>query len=154
MSEVRPVPEGFHTITAHLTVADAAKAIAFYTEAFGAEEVVRMPGPGGKVMHAEMSLGDSRLLLNDEFPDVDVRGPAAIGGTPVTLHLYVPDIDAFVARAEKAGAKVTLPVQDTFWGDRYGRLEDPFGHSWAVATRTKNMTLHEMREASRKAMEG
>ena len=154
MSEVRPVPEGFHTITAHLTVADAAKAIEWYTEALGAEEVVRMPGPGGTVMHAEMSLGDSRMLLNDEFPDMGVRGPASLGGTPVTMHLYVPDVDALVARAEKAGAKVTLEVQDTFWGDRYGRFEDPFGHSWAVATRTKNMTLNEMREASRKAMGG
>ena len=101
-----------------------------------------------------MSLGDSRMLLNDEFPDMGVRGPASLGGTPVTMHLYVPDVDALVARAEKAGAKVTLEVQDTFWGDRYGRFEDPFGHSWAVATRTKNMTLNEMREASRKAMGG
>jgi uncharacterized glyoxalase superfamily protein PhnB len=151
MPATNPVPEGFYTVTPHLTVDDAAAAIDFYKQAFEAEELIRMPAPGGdKVMHAEILIGDSRVLLNDEYPEAEVHGPKKIGGSPVTLHLYVADVDAFVARATRAGARVTMPVQDTFWGDRYGRIEDPFGHQWAVATRVRDMSLNDMRDASRK----
>ena len=132
----KPIPEGFHTLTPHMIVKGAAEAIEFYKRAFGAEEVVRMPGMSGMVMHSELRIGDSPVMVNDEFPDMGVRGPASLGGSPVTLHLYVDDVDAVMEKAEKAGAKVTMPAQDTFWGDRYGRLEDPFGHQWSVATRT------------------
>lgn len=153
MADVKSIPEGFHTVTPHITVKDAAQALDFYKAAFGAEEVVRMPGPGGKVMHAEIRIGDSRMLLNEEFPEMDVKGPKAFGGSPVTLHLYVEDADGLVKQAADAGAKITMPVQDTFWGDRYGRLEDPFGHQWAIATRVREMSFQEMREASRKAFD-
>lgn len=153
MADVKSIPEGFHTLTPHITVKDAARALDFYKAAFGAEEVVRMPGPGGKVMHAEIRIGDSRMLLNEEFLEMDVKGPGVYGGSPVTLHLYVEDADALVRQAASAGAKITMPVQDTFWGDRYGRLEDPFGHQWAIATRIREMSFQEMREASRKAFE-
>jgi uncharacterized glyoxalase superfamily protein PhnB len=145
MAGAKPIPEGFHTLTPHMIVKGAAEAIEFYKRAFGAEEIVRMPGPGGMVMHSELRIGDSPLMVNDEFPDVGVRGPASIGGSPVTLHLYVEDVDALMERAEKAGAKITMPAQDTFWGDRYGRLEDPFGHQWSLATRTENLTADEIR---------
>ena len=153
MADVKSIPEGFHTLTPHITVKDAAQALDFYKEAFGAEEVVRMPGPGGKVMHAEIRIGDSRMLLNEEFLEMDVKGPEVFGGSPVTLHLYVEDADALVKQAADAGAKITMPVQDTFWGDRYGRLEDPFGHQWEVATRVREMSFQEMRDASRKAFD-
>lgn len=153
MADVKSIPEGFHTLTPHITVKDAAQALDFYKAAFGAEEVVRMPGPGGKVMHAEIRIGDSRMLLNEEFPEMEVKGPTAFGGSPVTLHLYVEDADALLKQAADAGAKITMPVQDTFWGDRYGRLEDPFGHQWAIATRVREMSFQDMREASRKAFD-
>jgi uncharacterized glyoxalase superfamily protein PhnB len=150
MARAKPIPEGFHTITPHLIVRGAAEAIEFYKRAFGAEEIVRMPGPAGMVMHSELRLGDSPLMVNDEFEDMGVRGPVTIGGSPVTLHLYVDDMDSLMERAEKAGAKITMPAQDTFWGDRYGRLEDPFGHQWSVATRTENLTADEIRQRAAK----
>jgi uncharacterized glyoxalase superfamily protein PhnB len=153
MADVKSIPEGFHTLTPHITVKDAAQALDFYKAAFGAEEMVRMPGPGGKVMHAEIRIGDSRMLLNEEFLEMDLKGPKEFGGSPVTLHLYVEDADALVKQAANAGAKITMPVQDTFWGDRYGRVEDPFGHQWAIATRVREMSFQEMRDASRKALD-
>jgi len=140
-----PVPEGFHTVTPHLIIQGAAGAIDFYQRAFGAEEVCRMPGPdGATVMHAELKIGDSMLMLCDEFPQMGSRSPGTLGGTPVTIHLYVPDAEAVVARAAEAGAEVTMPVQDMFWGDRYGRLRDPFGHEWAVATHVEDLTPEEI----------
>ena len=136
-----PVPEGFHTMSPHLIVKGAAQAIDFYKKAFGAEEVMRMPGPDGKtVMHAELKIGNSMVMLADEFPDMGCRGPQSIGGSPVTLHLYVSDVDAAFNKAVKAGAKVTMPLADMFWGDRYGKLTDPFGHEWSVATHTRDLT--------------
>ncbi len=146
-STVKPIPEGMHTITPHLVCAGAADAIAFYEKAFDAVELARLPGPGGKLMHAQLRIGDSPLMLVDEMPEWGALGPRALKGTPVTIHLYVPDVDAAVAQAEAAGAKVTMPVADMFWGDRYGQVEDPFGHKWSLATHTKDMSPDEIKSA-------
>jgi len=131
---VNPIPEGFHTVTPHLIVKDAAKALEFYSRAFGAEETMRMTSPdGGKVMHAEMRIGDSHLFIADEYPDFGAVGPQALGGSPVTIHLYVRDANAAYQRALDAGARATMPLADQFWGDRYGKLVDPYGHHWSIA---------------------
>jgi len=147
MATVKPVPEGFHTLTPHLVVAGAAQAIDFYKQAFGAVEVTRMPGPDGKIMHAQLRIGDSPVMLAEEMPSCSSFGPATLKGTPVTLHLYVNDADASCARAASAGAKVVMPVTDMFWGDRYGVVQDPFGHQWAIATHVREVTPQEMRTA-------
>ncbi|HZZ95071.1 MAG TPA: VOC family protein [Usitatibacter sp.] len=147
MSSPKPVPEGFHTVTPHLVCDGAAEAIEFYKKAFGAIEVTRMPAPDGKIMHAQIRIGDSALMLAEEMPGCASLGPRTLKGTPVTLHLYVNDCDAFVARAEKAGAKVVMPVADQFWGDRYGLVQDPWGHQWSVATHVRDVGPDEMREA-------
>ncbi|SAL03823.1 glyoxalase/bleomycin resistance protein/dioxygenase superfamily protein [Caballeronia calidae] len=133
-SAVKPIPEGMHSLTPHLVCAGAADAIEFYKRAFGAVELGRLAGPNGKIMHAQVRIGDSALMLVDEDPAYGMIGAKALKGSPVTIHLYVEDVDAVVRQAEAAGAKVTMPVADMFWGDRYGRLEDPFGHQWSVAT--------------------
>jgi PhnB protein len=143
---VKPIPEGMHSLTPHLVCAGAAEAIEFYRKAFNAVESARMPGPDGKLMHAAVRIGDSTLMLVDENAQWGMLGPRALKGSPVTLHLYVEDADATVAQAAAAGAKVTMPVADMFWGDRYGQLEDPFGHRWSVATHTRDLTPEEMRE--------
>lgn len=141
---VSPVPEGFRTITPHLIIKDAGKAIDFYKKAFGAEEVMCMRGPGGNgVMHAEIKIGDSYLMIADEFPDFGCLGPKSIGGSPVTVHLYVKDADAVYNQAVKAGATATMPLTDMFWGDRYGKLADPFGHHWSVATHKEDVSPEE-----------
>jgi uncharacterized glyoxalase superfamily protein PhnB len=137
-----PVPEGFHTITPHLVIKNAKAAIEFYKKAFGAEEVLSMPGPDGKLMHAEIKIGDSRLMIGEECPDMGISGPSG-GKSPVSIHCYVRDVDAFFKRAVSAGAKVTMPVDDMFWGDRYGKLEDPYGHHWSVATHKEDVTPEE-----------
>ena len=147
----KPIPDGFHTVTPHLTMKNAGEAIEFYRKAFGAEEVARMPGPGGSVMHAEIRIGDSPIMLNDEFPEHGARGPKTIGGTPVSIHLYVNDVDALFDRAVKAGAKVTMPIADMFWGDRFGKLEDPFGHQWSLATHKEDVTPEECMERAKAA---
>ena len=142
---VKAIPEGHHTLTPHLIIQGCSDAIEFYKRAFGAEEVGRMNGPDGKsVMHAEMKVGDSRLMLADEFPAMGVKGPKSIGGSPVTLHLYVQDVDAAYDKAIAAGATVVMPVADMFWGDRYGRLRDPFGHEWSIATHKQDLSHDEM----------
>jgi uncharacterized glyoxalase superfamily protein PhnB len=152
MPKAKPIPDGFHTITPHLVVKDASKAIDFYKKAFGAEELERHPGPDGKsIMHATIKIGDSRVMLNDEFPDMGCRGPLAIGGTAVTLHLYVQDVDKAFERATKAGAKVTMPLADQFWGDRYGIVADPFGHMWSIATHMQDMTGVDLAKAAQAA---
>lgn len=144
---VNPIPPGMHTITPHLVCKDAAAAIEFYKEAFGAVEEMRLPGPDGKLMHAMLRIGDSKLMLVDEFPDMHVRGPQALGGSPVTIHLSVVDADAAFRRATAAGASVRMPVTDMFWGARYGLVQDPSGHMWSIATQVRNLTPEQIVEA-------
>ena len=150
----RTVTQGlddFHTITPHLVVRDAARAIEFYTRAFGAAELYRNLAPDNKsIMHAELMLGNSRFLLHDEFPERDLLSPVAYGGTSTTLHLYVDDVDAVFANAVQAGATVLMPLEDCFWGDRYGILKDPFGHRWSLATRLKDLSPKELQEQAGK----
>ncbi|MBI4879016.1 MAG: VOC family protein [Planctomycetes bacterium] len=137
---VRAVPEGFNTVSAYLVVPDAARASKFYAAAFGAETGLCMSGPGGKgTMHAEMRIGDSMVMLADENPHMGMRSPGSLGGTPVSLHLYVQDVDALFARAVAAGCTAVFPVMDAFWGDRYGKLRDPFGHEWGIATHKEDL---------------
>jgi PhnB protein len=139
--------DDFHTITPHLIVRDAPRAIEFYNRAFGAAELFRNLAPDGKsLMHAELMLGDSRFLLHDEFPEQGLLSPLGYGGTGVTLHLYVPDVDSMFQSAVDRGAKVLMPVQDCFWGDRYGILLDPFGHRWSIATRLKDLSPSELQQ--------
>ena len=150
---VKRIPDGMHSLTPHLVCAGAADAIEFYKKAFNAVETARMPGPDGKLMHGAVRIGDSTLMLVDENPQCGMLGPKALKGSPVTIHLYVDDADATAAQAVAAGAKVTMPVADMFWGDRYGVLEDPYGHRWSVATHTRDMSPEEMRQAMAKMME-
>jgi len=144
-SHVKPIPTGMHTLTPHLVVKEANQAIEFYKKAFGAEEIGRLTAPDGKsIMHADLKIGDSHVFLVDEFPQMDCRGPQSIGGTPVTIHMYVEDVDAAFGKAVAAGAKVRMPLSDMFWGDRYGVLTDPFGHSWSMATHREDLTPEEI----------
>lgn len=145
-ANVKAIPDGYHTITPHLVIRNAAKAIEFYKKAFGAEEIARMPGPDGKsVMHAELSIGNSKFMIGDESPHMQRWvSPDSLKGTTLALHLYVEDVDKVVDRAVKAGATVSMPVMDAFWGDRYGRVTDPFGHEWGVATHKKDLTPDEI----------
>jgi PhnB protein len=151
-TSVKPIPDGMHSLTPHLVCAGAADAIEFYKRAFGAVELGRLPGPDGKLVHAAVRIGDSTLMLVDENPQWDALGPKALKGSPVTVHLYVTDVDATVAQAVAAGAKVTMPVADMFWGDRYGQLEDPFGHRWSVATHTRDLSFDEIKKAMPRSM--
>ena len=149
---VKPIPDGMHSLTPHLICADAAGAIEFYQRAFGAVETMRLPAPGGKLMHAAVRIGDSTLMLVDEMPEWGALGPKALKGTPVTMHLFVEDVDAVVARAVAAGATVKMPVADMFWGDRYGVLQDPFGHQWSVATHQRDLSPQQIAEGMKSAM--
>lgn len=149
-TNVKPIPDGMHSVTPHLVCAGAAQAIEFYGKAFDATEVSRLPGPKGRLMHAMIRIGDSPLMLVDEAPEWGMLGPISLKGSPVTIHLYVEDVDAFVARAVGAGAKITMPLADMFWGDRYCQLEDPFGHRWSVATHIRDTSPAEMQEAMQK----
>lgn len=143
----QPVPSGMHTITPHLVCEGAAAAMAYYQQAFDAVETWRLPGPDGKIMHASMRIGDSTIMLVDDFPEHGSLGPKALKGSPVTLHLYVADVDAAYAQAIEAGGEAKMPPQDMFWGDRYGILIDPFGHSWALATHKQDLTTEEITRA-------
>lgn len=147
MNKTQPIPDGYHTLTPHLICRNAGQAIDFYKKAFGAEELMRMPGPGGSVMHAEVKIGDSIVMIADENPQWDCKSPLALQGTPVTLHLYVENVDQAFDRAIKAGAKEKMGVMDMFWGDRYGQVVDPYGHTWSLATHTKDMTPAEIGKA-------
>ncbi|MDQ7988477.1 MAG: VOC family protein [Candidatus Dactylopiibacterium sp.] len=149
MTASRSIPEGMSAITPHLTCRNASAAIAFYVEAFGAVELARLPTPDGRLMHALIRIADAPVMLVDEFTERGMLSPQALQGTPVTLHLYVPDVDAAVARAVAAGAQVTLPVDDMFWGDRYGRVLDPFGHQWSIATHLRDLSPEEIARAAR-----
>jgi len=144
MANIRPIPTGFHTLTPTLTVDNAAEAIEFYKRAFGAQEVERCLGPSNKVMHAEIRIGDSTLMLNDEFPDWDCRSPKTIGGTASAIYVYVEHVDKVFDRAVKAGATVVMPLQDQFWGDRCGQIIDPYGHKWSIATHVEDVSPEEM----------
>lgn len=150
-SNVKPVPEGMHSVTPHLVCAGAADAIEFYKKAFGAEEVMRLPGPNGKLGHAMIRIGDSAVMLADEFPQWESLGPLALKGSPVTLHLAVPNVDQVYERALAAGARVRMPLADMFWGDRYGIVEDPFGHRWSIATHIRDVSPEEMAAEMAKA---
>jgi len=143
-SHANPIPNGFHSLTPYLCVSDAARAIEFYDKAFGATLIMRLAEPGGRVGHAELQVGDSVIMLADEHPEYGVRSPRAFGGSPVSLHLYVEDVDAVVARAVAAGAKVVHPVADKFYGDRSGRVEDPFGHVWDIGTHKEDVSPDEV----------
>lgn len=142
--KVDPIPEGCHTVTPHLIVRGADKAIDFYKKAFAAEEICRCPGPNGKLMHAEIQIGDSHVYLAEEFPDMGCKSPQAYNGSPVTIHLYVEDVDASFKKAVAAGSTATMPVSDMFWGDRFGKLKDPFGHEWSIATHKEDLTPEQM----------
>jgi uncharacterized glyoxalase superfamily protein PhnB len=141
-------PAGYHTVTPAIIVRGADRAIEFYREAFGAEEVTRMAGPDGAVMHAEIRIGDSIVMLGDESPQFGTLSPFSTNGTSGSLHIYVDDADAAFARALRAGATVRYPLEDTFWGDRYGKVTDPFGHEWGIATRVKEMSDDEVQRAA------
>lgn len=151
MPKAKPIPDGFHTVTPHLVCKGAAQAIEFYKKAFGAEEIMRMPGPGGAIMHAEVKIGDSIVMLAEENLEWGSKAPTTLGGTPITIGLYVQDADKSFERAVQAGAKAKMPVTDMFWGDRYGQVTDPFGHVWSIATHTKDMTPAEIQQAMAKA---
>jgi PhnB protein len=148
----KPIPEGYHSVTPYLSVEDAAGAIDYYTKAFGAKERVRMHGPDGKIGHAELEIGDSIVMLSDPFPQATTRPPSELGGTSASVFLYVYDVDAVVQRAVDAGATVTMEVEDQFWGDRFGSITDPFGHSWAIATHVEDLTPAEIEERGKAAM--
>jgi PhnB protein len=147
------VPPGFHTLTPHLIVRDAARAITFYENAFGAQLLGKMLTPDGKVMHAAMKVGDSMLMLNDEFPEWGALSPVSSGGSGVTLHMYLENVDAAFQKAVSAGAEVKMPVMDQFWGDRYGIVADPFGHKWSLATHIRDVSPQDMARAQAEAME-
>jgi uncharacterized glyoxalase superfamily protein PhnB len=143
-------PEDLQSVTPHLVCAGAAEAMEFYKRAFGAVEVMRLPGRDGRLMHGSIAIGGGRVMLVDEMPECGVLSPRSLQGTPVTVHLYVADVDSFVDRAVKAGATLRMPVTDMFWGDRYGVIVDPFGHSWSVATHQRDMTVEEIQDAMQK----
>ena len=147
------LPAGYHTLTPSVIVKDARKAIDFYKRAFGAQEVDVMAGPDGKVMHAELTIGNSRLMMGEENPAWPAfKSAETLGACPISLHLYVDDVDASFKRALDAGAKVEMPVDDMFWGDRYGKVKDPFGHTWGLATRVKDLSPEEIAKAGREWM--
>jgi uncharacterized glyoxalase superfamily protein PhnB len=150
MPHVKFIPDGMHSVTPHLVCAGAADAIEFYKKAFNAMEGVRLPAPNGKIMHAQIRICGSAVMLVDEMPEWGALGPKALKGSPVTIHLYVENADAFFKQAVDAGATVKMPLADMFWGDRYGVLEDPFGHHWSVATHMRDVTPDEMKQAMQK----
>jgi PhnB protein len=148
----KPIPDGYHTVTPYLAVDDAAEAITYYTKAFGAKERSRMEAPDGSIGHAELEIGDSLVMLSDPFPQATTRTPKELGGTTATVFLYVEDVDAVVKQAVAAGATVTMEVADQFWGDRFGAITDPFGHSWSIATHVEDVPPDEMARRAEEAM--
>jgi PhnB protein len=144
---VKPIPDGMHTVTPHLVCAGAAAAIEFYKKAFDATELSRVPDEDGKLMHASVRIGDSVVMLNDEMPEWGALGPKSLNGSAVTIHLYVENADAVFKRAVAAGAKITMPLDDMFWGDRYGKVEAPFGHQWSIGTHMRDVSPEEMQKA-------
>jgi PhnB protein len=151
MSEVKKIPEGYHSITPALIVKDGNAAIEFYKKGFGAEERHRMKSPDGRIGHAELKIGDSIVMLTDEFPEMKCLSPKSIGGSAVSMYVYVEDVDDTFNKTVSAGAKVLDPVKDQFWGDRHGRIEDPFGHLWSIATHKKDLSPEDMKKAAEEA---
>jgi len=154
MATVKPIPDGYPRVTPYLHVDGASKAIEFYRTVFGAKERMRMAGPDGRIGHAELEIGNSMIMLADEHPEMNIRGPKSVGGTPVTVLVYVEDVDRAFERALKAGAKELRPVQNQFYGDRSGQFEDPFGHQWNVATHVEDVPPDEMAKRAAKMMGG
>ncbi len=152
MTKVKPIPDGYHSVTPYLYIDGAARAIDFYKHAFGAVEVMRLEAPGGKIGHAEIKIGDSHVMLADEFPEMGARGPHTIGGTAVGLMVYLPDVDVVVDRAVKAGATLERPVENKFYGDRMGGIIDPFGHRWYISTHVEDVPPEEMEKRAAAAM--
>jgi len=148
----KPIPDGYHTVTPYLAFEDAAEAIEYYKRAFGAKERMRMEAPNGQIGHAELEIGDSLVMLADAFPQSTTRPPSELGGTSAGVFLYVEDVDAVVKQATDAGATITMEVADQFWGDRFGSIKDPFGHSWSVATHVEDVPPEEMAERAKEAM--
>jgi PhnB protein len=149
---VKPIPEGYSTVTPYLAVDNAAEAIEYYERAFGAKERGRMEAPGGKIGHAEVEIGDSLVMLSDALPQFSTKSPSELGGTSVSIFLYVDDVDAVVKQAVDAGATVTMEVADQFWGDRFGVVQDPYGHLWSIATHVEDVPPEEMAERAKSAM--
>lgn len=154
MANVKPIPDGYPRISPYLSVDGASAAIEFYGSVLGATERMRMPAPDGRIGHAELQIGDSVVMLADEYPEMGIRGPKAIGGSPVTLSVYVEDVDDVFQRALDAGAKAVRPVEDQFYGDRSGQFEDPFGHRWSVSTHVEDVPPDEMAKRASVAMSG
>jgi PhnB protein len=154
MADVKPIPDGYPQVTPYLCVDGAQAAIEFYSAVLGAKERMHMPGPDGKIAHAELQLGESVIMLSDEFPEMDVRGPRSVGGTPVMISVYVEDVDAVFDAAVAAGATARRPVENQFYGDRTGQFEDPFGHRWSVATHVEDVPPDEMQKRAAQAMSG
>jgi PhnB protein len=150
--QVNPIPSGYHTVTPYLTLNDCARALDFYKKAFGAQVLVRMDGPPGKIGHAEIKIGDSMIMLADEMAGGGTRAPQSLGGTTTAIFLYVNDVDSSFKQAVDAGAKAEMPPTDMFWGDRFGKLTDPFGHSWAMATHKEDVAPEEMRKRAEREM--
>ena len=148
----QPIPEGYHTLTTYLTIENAAEAIDYYKDVFGAKERIRMEAPDGKIGHAELEIGDSLLMLSDAFPGATSRPPTELGGTTAGAFMYVEDVDAVVKRAVESGATITMEIADQFWGDRFGTITDPFGHSWSIATHVEDVPPEEMAERAKAAM--
>lgn len=142
------VPDGYHTVTPYLIVKNAADAIQFYQKAFGAKEIMRFAMPNGKIAHAEIQIGNSRIMLADEYIEMNAKSPEAYGGSPISMHLYVEDVDQLFEQAVAAGAKIERPIEDQFYGDRLGGLSDPFGHQWYISSRIENLTMEEMQRRS------
>ena len=149
---VKPIPEGYHSVTPYLTLDDATRAIEFYKKAFGAVELMRMPAPGGRIGHAEIKIGDSPIMLADENPEMGNRSPRKLGGSPISLMVYVKDVDAQVAQAVAAGGKLVRPVADQFYGDRTGGIDDPFGYHWYLATHVEDVPPDELAKRAAKMM--
>ena len=149
---VKPIPDGYHTVTPYLAVEDAAAAIDYYKKVFGAKERVRMDAPDGKIGHAELEIGDSLVMLADAVPQFSTRAPTEVGATTASIFLYVEDVDAVVKGAVDAGATVLMEVADQFWGDRFGTVQDPFGHQWSVATHVEDVPPEEIEERAKAAM--
>src|SRR5712692_9534763 len=148
----QPIPKGYHSVTPYLIMQNAARAIDFYRRAFGAKEITRMDGPNGKILHAEIKIGDSMIMLSDEMPGTGARSPQSLGGTTAGIFLYVENVDSVFNQAVSAGAKADTQPADMFWGDRYGKLTDPFGHSWSLATHKEDVSPEEMKTRVQQAM--